>query len=393
MKNTTFFNLPHKDATNTQPKDDDERHKTMVIKKKQPVTPTLPEIKTHKLEHDKENSPAMPKQQHKENSPAMPKQHQHKENTIISCTTTTSTTTIVKQELAQDYQTLVGTTTNVSSAIELVSSTVLMNKPKPQPVAAAKPETPVRAPLQRSNSNLSTSSAGSSKQASQQALVNRLAAPVQPKAKPIQTGSQNIVKKTLAKMTAAFKQTKQLSLDVPSKPAGFDAFSLKNKLLSSKKSKVGSGAANQPVKVEYGDAMNLNEPLSPTHQTSSNRRCSSVPRTLREKQALHKAGIINDEESEMNENAEHQQHQNEPIVNSGFIPTQTTTLGEKIQNFFNSHSSSSSSSSHAVGSELNKMSSKSKANKIAENKLKSHVPQPKGMCWVFVDDFTFLIYL
>ena len=53
-----------------QPKDDD-RHKTMVIKKKQPVTPTLPEIKTPKLEHDKENSPATPKQQQKENSPAL----------------------------------------------------------------------------------------------------------------------------------------------------------------------------------------------------------------------------------------------------------------------------------------------------------------------------------
>ena len=374
MNNTTFFNIPHQDATNTHPKDDDERHKTMVIKKKQPVTPTLPEIKTPTLEYDKENSPAVPKQQHK-----------HQENTIVSCTTLTSTTTVLTQQnVAQDYQTLVGTTTSVSSAIELVSSSVLMNKP--QPVAAPKPETPIRAPRHRSSSNVSTSSAGSSKQASQQAFVNRLAAPVQPKAKPAPSGSQNIVKKTLAKMTAAFKQTKQISLDVPSKPGGFDAFSLKNKLYSSKKSKVGSGAANQPVKVEYGEAVDVNEPLSPTHQTSSDRRCSSVPRTLREKMALHRAGVIKDEASELNENVD--QQQNEPIVNSGFIPTQTTTLGEKIQNFFNSHSSS-----HGVGSELNKMSSKSKANKIAENKLKSHVPQPRGMCWFFVDDLKFLIYL
>lgn len=133
--------------------------------------------------------------------------------------------------------------------------------------------------------------------------------------------SQNIVKKTIAKVTAAFKTTKlgTASLNDASQ------LKLKTKAQTIQKKKT---EHNGPLKVEYNNSNairthntdnNLNNSNTnaessnvdnESNTSSSNRRCSSVPRTLKEKQAICKQ----------------------------------ITLGEKITNFFSRDNHKSSKS-------------------------------------------------
>ena len=137
------------------------------------------------------------------------------------------------------------------------------------------------------------------------------------------TNSQpNIVKKTFAKMTAAFKH-KDLSI----------------KKLDNKKK-------NVPIKAEQ--EMFSHKLLSPeSNDDQSNRRASSVPRTLREKQALKKQGIVILENLNDNQNVTKDDSTKENQIEHKSLkqrvgpPTAILSLGEKIQNFFASHSKTS----------------------------------------------------
>jgi hypothetical protein len=118
----------------------------------------------------------------------------------------------------------------------------------------------------------------------------------------LQQPNKNIVKKTIAKVTAAFKTNKIATCE--------NNTQLKLKTKSSNQSRDKTKKPDGPLKVEYTksvqepveqvfDLENL-EAHETTTSSSGNRRCSSVPRTLKEKQALNKQ----------------------------------ITLGEKIHNFF-----------------------------------------------------------
>lgn len=137
------------------------------------------------------------------------------------------------------------------------------------------------------------------------------------------TNSQpNIVKKTFAKMTAAFKH-KDLSI----------------KKLDNKKK-------NVPIKAEQ--EMFSHKLLSPeSNDDQSNRRASSVPRTLREKQALKKQGIVisenlNDNQNVTKDDSSKENHlEHKSLKQRVGPPIAFLSLGEKIQNFFASHSKTS----------------------------------------------------
>ncbi len=244
-----------------------------------------------------------------------------------------------KENASQDHSSvnmnnIVGETKNtVSSAIELISvasatgslinvkqSTVPQNKqtaPKPRP----------RNPSVASTASNASSTNNNAKKSSVPA--NGPENSIKP------SSSNNIVKKTFAKMTAAFKHTKQTSVN-PVANTNSNATSIDSlkKKLTSKKLKNLPNAIGGPVRVDYGfnqtnkRAMEKREP-SP----NSNRRCSSVPRTLKEKQALNKQGIVG--LSGLNEAVGGQ----EEVASSTRValPTLTSTLGDKIQSFFNSH--------------------------------------------------------
>lgn len=148
------------------------------------------------------------------------------------------------------------------------------------------------------------------------------------------TNQPNIVKKTLAKMTAAFKQ-KNSDLN------------LKTKLAADKKTK------NEPRRVEH-ETFKTREMSPESEHGTSNRRASSVPRTLREKQALSKQGIVvlesiddakpasgsKDDTARVVKPVEHKSLK--PKVSP---PTAIISLGEKIHNFFASHSKTGTSNS------------------------------------------------
>ena len=168
-------------------------------------------------------------------------------------------------------------------------------------VASTKPQkgsTPIR---KRTNSACSNKSMDSTKS------TKLTTSKIQQQA---QANNKNIVKKTIAKVTAAFKTTK---LGTGEK----NQIKLKTKSSASSQNKTRPELG--PLKVEYKSneqqqAIELE--ITEEHETTSssnNRRCSSVPRTLKEKQALNKQ----------------------------------ITLGEKIQNFFSrdAHKSSKSRSS------------------------------------------------
>ena len=131
-----------------------------------------------------------------------------------------------------------------------------------------------------------------------------------------QANNKNIVKKTIAKVTAAFKTTKLGNGDS-------NQLKLKTKTLTITLANKKKQECVGPLKVEYAGKTEPIQPQNEAHElleleikenettsSSGNRRCSSVPRTLKEKQALNKQ----------------------------------ITLGEKIQNFFSRDSHKNSKS-------------------------------------------------
>ena len=167
------------------------------------------------------------------------------------------------------------------------------------------------------------------------------------KSKPVilsNSGNQtNIVKKTLAKMTAAFKQRNNN-----------ENLTLKNKL--SIESKKQSKPGNEPLRVEShlqrkkSNEMFGNRAISPeSDHESSNRRASSVPRTLREKQALGIVVLKSIEDSSQNKHVSKDdsvrnmtpssmsKSEHKSLKNKVGPPTAILSIGEKIQNFFASH--------------------------------------------------------
>ena len=159
------------------------------------------------------------------------------------------------------------------------------------------------------------------------------------------SGNQtNIVKKTLAKMTAAFKQRNNN-----------EHLTLKNKLSSENKKQNKPG--NEPFRVDShqlqrkkSNEMFGNRALSPeSDHESSNRRASSVPRTLREKQALgivvlksiedsnQKKRVTRDDSSRAMTPAAMSKSEHKSLKTKVGPPPTILSLGEKIQNFFASH--------------------------------------------------------
>lgn len=135
----------------------------------------------------------------------------------------------------------------------------------------------------RTNSNTSVTSVGS----------NTAKVKTQDqKLKEQQQNTQNIVKKTIAKMTAAFKNSTKQTTQAES--SNTSQFKLKTKLTNP--TRLNDKKKNDPVKVEYQANNNNNsnnkknelEISSSEQNSTNNRRCSSVPRTLKEKQDLSK---------------------------------------------------------------------------------------------------------
>ena len=176
-------------------------------------------------------------------------------------------------------------------------------------------------------------------------------------------------------MTAAFKQ---------SKPSSHQADTvLKNKTATSKRP-AAVNEATPPINSSNhtqlhkskddlhhnnGHSVVMSSANIAAEQSESNRRCSSVPRTLREKQELRKKAakdsvvndILNDNEEEEERGAEEDvvaivpgeaQEDGSKLRENPLPPTQTTSLGEKIQNFFASSSSAASSSSNEAKASL-----------------------------------------
>lgn len=157
------------------------------------------------------------------------------------------------------------------------------------------------------------------------ATLNKQKVPV------VNSTNPSIVKKTLAKMTAAFKQTKPIVVQSGSQLANKRANYTRQKPSSVTNSDARSGRLNTSGNVTPKPATNsqnfknrndsnnnesrLARPMSP--EAGSNRRCSSVPRTLRERQALNNS-------------------------RQNTSKTSKNTFGEKIQNFFNSNNKSKS---------------------------------------------------
>lgn len=161
-------------------------------------------------------------------------------------------------------------------------------------------------------------------------------------------------------MTAAFKTSTKSSQVAPVSSIN----TLKKKLTSSKKAQPGAG----PIKVEHHSrAMAPFDELTNRAQSpTSNRRCSSVPRTLKEKQALNRAGIIELDGLEET-NAETDAVVAAPS-GSVKLPTLTTTLSDKIQNFFNSHTSNYASATKSSINKSNLLSNLKNKQPILANK-------------------------
>lgn len=145
---------------------------------------------------------------------------------------------------------------------------------------------------------------------------------MKPKMPVINNNSTNpsIVKKTLAKMTAAFNKNKPIVMQNQT-----DALKSKRAMMAKSKQSTnssteyrsGRNSQNSSVLSNFRsqkrddsitNESRLSRPMSP--EASSSRRCSSVPRTLRERQALNSK-------------------------NGNKTGKSTNKFGEKIQNFFN----------------------------------------------------------
>jgi hypothetical protein len=167
----------------------------------------------------------------------------------------------------------------------------------------------------------------------------------------------NIVKKTFAKMSAAFKSSKA------SQPTS----EVKLKLTQNSK----NVKTKMPVAKDdfySGNQMFQQRQLvANKDESSDNRRASSVPRTLREKQELlRKAG----KESAVNDILK---DEDEPAPNQILPPSQTTTLGEKIQNFFNSNVSHPSQTTRTTATQKIRQQNFPKNNKNGPLKASSAV--------------------
>ena len=117
--------------------------------------------------------------------------------------------------------------------------------------------------------------------------------------------------------------------------------------------------------------------------SGDNRRASSVPRTLREKQELKKKAC---KESVVNDILQLKSHDGEELL---VPPSQTTTLGEKIQNFFNSHHQQTVNALHGPSSSSSTQTQKVRQNMFAKSKASgssafSSLNGPlKGTCFLF----------
>jgi hypothetical protein len=160
-------------------------------------------------------------------------------------------------------------------------------------------------------------------------------------------------------MTAAFKTTSKSS----QVSQGSSIITLKKKLTSSKKTQPGCG----PVKVEHHSRglAAFDELGNRAQSPTSNRRCSSVPRTLKEKQALNRVGII-----ELDGLEETNGETDVAVAPSGNVklPTLTTTLSDKIQSFFNSHTSNYASATKSSINKSNLLSNLKTKQPILANK-------------------------
>jgi len=131
---------------------------------------------------------------------------------------------------------------------------------------------------------------------------------------PPKSDNKGIFKKTIGKVTAAFKGTTASKASAESSSGSGVSSSLFK--LKSKSKGSAPQPEKKPLKVEHAPpAVKTNEPIDAleinNNTSESNRRCSSVPRTLKERQAV----------------------------------ARQATIGEKIQSFFSSSGSSSGSSS------------------------------------------------
>ena len=184
----------------------------------------------------------------------------------------------------------------------------------------------------------------------------------------------NIVKKTLAKMTAAFKQRNNNNSN--------DNLIFKVNKLDTKKQK----PTNEPLRVENhikrknsNEMFRNNKIMSPESDNgTSNRRASSVPRTLREKQALSKAGIVVLENIEDNKPKNVTKDDTATKVKQSEVkilkpkvapPTSIISLGEKIQNFFASHKTSNQQNVYN-----NKMKQQTNNSSNKQNKTSNNIP-------------------
>jgi hypothetical protein len=253
---------------------------------------------------------------------------------LINVTTTTSKIANNENGKAIKVQ---STTTASSTRIATASTFSSANKQKPRPRNHS-----VASTISNSSSNNNLSSNNMNSKNIKLAVSSS-------------NSNNNIVKKTLAKMTAAFKTTTKSSQVAPVSSIN----TLKKKLTSSKKTQPGAG----PVKVEHHSrAMAPFDELGNRAQSpTSNRRCSSVPRTLKEKQALNRAGIIElDGLEETNAETD--------VVVAPKLPTLTTTLSDKIQSFFNSHTSNYASATKSSINKSNLLSNLKNKQPILANK-------------------------
>lgn len=238
----------------------------------------------------------------------------------------------------------------VSSAIELINSTNKSNQNDKSSVS--KLPTPVanknKPPQlhQRNPSNASSISKSSSINnlmfngpthqvvSHKMAQYNKQAAPY---STPYNNQNKNIVTKTLAKVSAAFKTSNKPATTITTATNSIDT--LKKKLTSKKPSKIApnSVGTNLPLRVDYA-TLKITSNESEYNEEQSNRRCSSVPRTLKEKQALNRAGVLTDlnEIDQLTSSSQNLDNASSSSIKAT-LPTLTSTLGDKIHNFFNSH--------------------------------------------------------
>jgi len=257
--------------------------------KEEQTTPTLPFDKINYKHQNKENESNQANKLTKQVTPLLVK--------------TPSTTSSSNNACNETFSVKTPTLTASRPAEEIVLTTQTkpaLNATKQESVASAeKPsERKHRTPGSASTPQPPQSDSSKSKQSSQSG------------------SNSNFLKKSLAKVTQAFKKGNAIS----------DNLSLKSKLNSeSKKQMKHSGReplrAEPNLKRKGSNEMFGQRALSPeSDHESSNRRASSVPRTLREKQALSRAGIVLESINDV--------HQTKHVTRDDSTRVQSTTKSE-----------------------------------------------------------------